>query len=152
MKSFFKPVLLAAVLATAGFAAFSQVPAAGQDCMMGQGAMYGGMHNERMGKFDPAKMQARMDQRSAALKAQLKLTPAQEAAWNLYRCHEAAGDHDGESSGLRRTHQAAHSRAHRQDEGLAYPAYGRHDCCHGAARRSHQGLLCRTDARAAKSV
>lgn len=84
MKLFFKPVLLAAVLATAGFAAFSQVPAAGQDCMMGQGAMYGGMHNERMGKFDPAKMQARMDQRSAALKAQLKLTPAQEAAWTTF--------------------------------------------------------------------
>ena len=84
MKLFFKPVLLAAVLATAGFAALSQVPAAGQDCMMGQGAMYGGMHNERIGRFDPAKMQARMDQRSAALKAKLKLTPAQEAAWTTF--------------------------------------------------------------------
>lgn len=84
MKSFFKPVLIASLLATAGFAAFSQVPGAGQDCMMGQGAMYGGMHHERMGKFDPAKMQARMDQRSAALKAQLKLTPAQEAAWTSF--------------------------------------------------------------------
>jgi protein CpxP len=84
MKSFFKPVLLAAALATAGFAAFSQVPAAGQDCMMGQGAMYGGMHHERMGKFDPAKMQARMDQRRAVLKAQLKLSPAQEAAWTTF--------------------------------------------------------------------
>ena len=51
---------------------------------MGQGAMYGGMQHERMGKFDPVKMQARMDQRSAALKAQLKLTPAQEAAWTTF--------------------------------------------------------------------
>ena len=84
MKSIFKPVLIAGLLATVGFAAFSQAPAAGQDCMMGQGAMYGGMHNERIGKFDPAKMQARMDQRSAALKAQLKLTPAQEAAWTTF--------------------------------------------------------------------
>ena len=84
MKSFFKPVLLAAALATAGFAAFSQVPAAGQDCMMGQGGMPGGMRHERMGKMDPAKMQARMDQRAAALKVQLKLTPAQESAWTTF--------------------------------------------------------------------
>ena len=84
MKSFFKPVLLAAALATAGFAAFSQVPGAGQDCMMGEGAMKGGMHHERMGKMDPAKMQARMEQRAAALKAQLKLTPAQEGAWTSF--------------------------------------------------------------------
>lgn len=84
MKSFFKPVLLAAALATAGFAAFSQVPAAGQDCMMGQGAMHGGMQGGPMGKMDPARMQARMDQHSAALKAQLKITPAQEAAWTTF--------------------------------------------------------------------
>lgn len=84
MKSFFKPVLLAAALATAGFAAFSQVPGAGPDCMMGQGAMRGGMHHERMGQMDPAKMQARMDQRAAALKAQLKLTPSQEGAWTTF--------------------------------------------------------------------
>ena len=84
MKSFFKPVLLAAALATAGFAAFSQVPGAGPDCMMGQGAQYGGMHHERMGQIDPAKMQARMDQRAAALKTQLKLTPAQESAWTTF--------------------------------------------------------------------
>ncbi|MHB8948877.1 MAG: Spy/CpxP family protein refolding chaperone [Rhodoferax sp.] len=84
MKSLFKPVLLAAALATAGFSAFSQVPGAGPDCMMGQGAMRGGMHHERMGKMDPAKMQARMDQRAAALKTQLKLTPAQEGAWTTF--------------------------------------------------------------------
>lgn len=84
MKSIFKPVLIAGLLATVGFAAFSQAPAAGQDCMMGQGAMHGGMYHERMGRFDPAKMQARMDQRAAALKAQLKLSPAQEAAWTTF--------------------------------------------------------------------
>lgn len=85
MKSFFKPALLAAALVTAGFAAFSQVPGAGQDGMMGQGAQFGGMHHERMGQFDPANMQARMeDQRASALKAQLKLTPAQEGAWTTF--------------------------------------------------------------------
>ena len=84
MKSFFKPVLLAAALATAGFAAFSQVPGAGQDCMMGQSDMHGDMRHERMGKMDPAKMQARMDQRAAALKTQLKLTQAQEGAWTTF--------------------------------------------------------------------
>lgn len=84
MKSFFKPVLLAAALSTAGFAAFSQVPGAGHDCMMGEGAMRGGMHHERMGKMDPAKMQARMEQRAAALKAELKLTPAQEGPWTTF--------------------------------------------------------------------
>lgn len=84
MKSFFKPVLLAAALATAGFAAFSQVPGADQDCMVGQGPQYGGMHHDRMGQFDPAKMQARIEQRASALKAQLKLTPAQEGAWTTF--------------------------------------------------------------------
>lgn len=84
MKSLFKPVLLAGVLATAGFAAFSQMPAADQDCMMGQGGMHGGMEGAPMGNMNPAKMQARMDQRAAALKAQLKLSPAQEAAWTTF--------------------------------------------------------------------
>lgn len=80
MKSIFKPLLLAGVLATTGFAAFA---ASGHDCgdMMGHG---GGKHHERMGKMDPAKMQARMDQRFDALKTQLKITASQESAWTAY--------------------------------------------------------------------
>jgi hypothetical protein len=80
MKSIFKPLLLATLLATAGVAA---VAASGYDCagMMNHG---GGKHYERMGKMDPAKMQARMDKRSDALKAQLKITAAQESAWTAY--------------------------------------------------------------------
>ena len=82
MKSFFKPVLLAGLLATVGFAAFSQAPGAG---MMGAGGpMHEGMDHQRMGKMDPAKMQVRIDKRNAALKAQLKLTAAQEGAWTTY--------------------------------------------------------------------
>lgn len=80
MKSIFKPLLLAGVLATAGFTAFA---ASGHDCgdMMGHG---GGKHHERMGKMDPAKMQARMDKRFDALKAQLKISASQESAWTAY--------------------------------------------------------------------
>lgn len=80
MKSIFKPVLIAGLLATAGFAAFSQAPGAG-DCsaLMGQG-----LRHQRMGKMDPARLQARIDRRQADVKAQLKLTPAQQGAWTTY--------------------------------------------------------------------
>jgi hypothetical protein len=85
MKSVFKPLLLAGVLATAGFAAFSQAPAMGG--MMGAGGpMHEGMSmgHPGMGKMDGTKMQARMEKRQAALKAALKLTPAQEGAWTTF--------------------------------------------------------------------
>jgi protein CpxP len=83
MKSVFKPVLLAALLATAGMAAFSQAPAGD---MMGAGGpmKHEGMRHDRMGRMDPAKMQAWMDKRHAELKAQLKLSPGQEGAWTTY--------------------------------------------------------------------
>lgn len=86
MKSIFKPVLLAGLLATAGVAAFSQGPAGGDwGGMMGAGGpMHDGMRHSRMGSMDPARMQAWMDKRQAELKAQLKLTPAQEGAWTSY--------------------------------------------------------------------
>ncbi|WP_296447351.1 Spy/CpxP family protein refolding chaperone, partial [Rhodoferax sp. UBA5149] len=86
MKSVIKPLLLAGLLGTAGFSAFSQAPAAGEPGkMMGQvGAMHEGMGHERMGKRDPARMQAWMDKRNAELKAKLKLAPAQEATWTSY--------------------------------------------------------------------
>lgn len=86
MKSLFKPLLIAGLLATAGFAAFSQAPGAGgYGAMMGAGGpMHEGMRHERMGKMDPARMQARMERCQADLKAQLKLTPAQEGAWTSY--------------------------------------------------------------------
>jgi hypothetical protein len=86
MKSIFKPVLLAGLLATAGFSAFSQSPAMGErGGMMGAGGqMQEGMGQHHMGKMDAAKMQARMDKHQAALKVALKLTPAQEGAWTTY--------------------------------------------------------------------
>ena len=85
MKTSLKLSLIAGLLAAAGVA-YSQSPMGGQcDPMMGPGGMQGGgMRHDRMGKMDPAKMQAMIDKRNAALKALLKLTAAQEGAWTTY--------------------------------------------------------------------
>ena len=86
MKSSLKLSLIAGVMLVAGLA-YAQPGMRGQcDPMMGPGAgMHGqGMHHGRMGNMDPAKMQGWMDQRHAALKTQLKLTPAQESAWTAF--------------------------------------------------------------------
>lgn len=86
MKTSLKLSLLTGLLVAAGFA-YSQGPMGGQcDPMMGAyGGMQGqGMPHKRMGGMDPAKMQARMDQHHAALKTQLKITPAQESAWTAF--------------------------------------------------------------------
>ena len=72
MTRFFKPLLLAALLAGAGISA---------------NAMMGDQHAGPMGqhhRMDPAKMHAMMVKRQAALKSSLKLGAAQEGAWNAY--------------------------------------------------------------------
>lgn len=86
MKSLFKPVLLAGLLATVGFTVSAQAPGAGPHAgMMGiGGAMHEGMDQHRMGPLNPARMQARFEKRFAALKVQLKLSPAQEGAWTTF--------------------------------------------------------------------
>ena len=86
MKTVLKPLLLAGLLATAGFSAFSQAPAtAERGVMMGADApMHDGLGHHRMGNTDPARMQAWLDKRNAELKAQLKLTAAQNGAWTTY--------------------------------------------------------------------
>lgn len=86
MKSVFKPLLLAGLLATAGFSVLAQAPAMGEGAGMMGGAsgMHDGMRHERMSNMDGSRMQAHMDKRHAALKAKLKLTPAQEGAWTTY--------------------------------------------------------------------
>ncbi len=73
MTSFFKPLLIAAVLAGAGLATSAQA--------------MGGHHGGPMGqhqRMDPAKMQQMMAQRQADLKAKLNITAAQEGAWNAF--------------------------------------------------------------------
>jgi len=83
MKTKLKISLVAGLVLAAGFA-YSQSPMAGGQCDMMAGMQGQGMSHRGMGKMDPAKMQARMEQRQAALKAQLKLTPAQEPAWTAF--------------------------------------------------------------------
>ena len=84
MKNNLKISLVAGLLLAAGLA-YSQSPMGGGNCdMMGGGMHSQGMNHQGMGKMDPAKMQARMDQRHAALKVQLKLTAAQEPAWTAF--------------------------------------------------------------------
>lgn len=79
MKSILKPILVAAVLATAGFSAFSS-----GSYGPGDGGMMGhGMH-EGQGRMGSDKMKARMAKRQAELKAALKITAAQEAAWTTF--------------------------------------------------------------------
>ena len=82
MKSILKPILVAAVLATAGFSAFS-----GGGYGQGDGSMMGhGMHEGqgRMGSMGSEKMKARMAKHQAELKAALKITTEQEAAWTTF--------------------------------------------------------------------
>jgi Spy/CpxP family protein refolding chaperone len=81
MKTNLKLSLLAGLLAVTG-AVYAQGPMGGQcDPAMGPGM---GMRHDRMGKMDPARMQAMREKRDAVLKAQLKLTPAQEGAWKSF--------------------------------------------------------------------
>lgn len=84
MKTNLKISLIAGLLLAAGLA-YSQSPMGGGQCDMMGGGMYGqGMSHRGMGKMDPAKMQTRMNQHLASLKAQLKITAAQEAAWTSF--------------------------------------------------------------------
>jgi len=83
MKTNLKVSIVAGLLLAAGFA-YSQSPMGAGQCDM-MGGMYGqGMDRHGMGRMDPARMQAMMDKRHAALKAQLKLTAAQESAWTAF--------------------------------------------------------------------
>ena len=86
MKSMFKPVLLAGLLATAGLVAFSQTQATGDHAMMtgADSSMHEGMNHGQMGRMNPARMQARFAKYAAVLKAKLKLSAAQEGAWTTF--------------------------------------------------------------------
>ena len=75
MKPALKTLVIAGVLAGAGFGAMAQK--SGHDQYM----MDGGHRTHRM---DSAKMEEMHAKRSAELKAKLKITSAQEAAWNTF--------------------------------------------------------------------
>ncbi len=82
-KTRFSPLLLAGLLATAGFSALAQTTPANpaDSAPKAQRGMGGGMGH---GQRDPAHMQQMMEKRQADLKASLKIEPAQEAAWTAF--------------------------------------------------------------------
>lgn len=76
--------VLAGLLATVGASAMAQgAPAAPPAAPVAAGKP-SGPPGERMGRHDPAKMQAFIAKRQAEMKAKLKITPAQEGAWSAY--------------------------------------------------------------------
>lgn len=84
MKSTLKITLLTGLMALAGVT-YAMGPMRGDcDAYGGMGMGMGGHQSMQRGKMDPARMQAMMDKRHAALKTQLKLTAAQEPAWAAF--------------------------------------------------------------------
>lgn len=78
----FNGLVLAGLLATVGAGAMAQnAPTAPANAPT---ASKPGQPGERMGRHDPAKMQAMMAKHMADLKAKLKITPAQEGAWTTF--------------------------------------------------------------------
>ena len=83
MKTVFKSLIVAGMLATAGFAAFSQGPGPIGDhpAMMGEGGM---MKQDGKGKMDSSKMQAMVSKHLDNLRGKLKISASQEAAWATF--------------------------------------------------------------------
>ena len=78
-------LLLAGMLTTAGASVMAQMPTNVQgDAGTTATAPAFSSRGERMGRHDPAKMQAYVSKRQAEMKAKLKITTAQEAAWTTY--------------------------------------------------------------------
>lgn len=73
-------IALASLLAAMGASAFAQTAAPAAPAAATAPAGPGGPR-DHAGRHDPAKMQAHFAKRQAELKAQLKLTAAQEPAW-----------------------------------------------------------------------
>jgi hypothetical protein len=87
MKSTFKVLAIAGLLASAGFTASAQPMGQGATGMPMMGAsspMQPGGKMGMRGSRDPAKMEAMVAKRHAELKAKLKLTGEQETAWTTF--------------------------------------------------------------------
>lgn len=87
MQSGFKSLVVAGLLASAGFATFAQpmYQDAARSPMMGaSGPMQHGGKMGMRGPMDPARMEAMVAKRHADLKAKLKLTAEQEGAWTTF--------------------------------------------------------------------
>ena len=78
-------LVLAGLLATAGAGAIAQTATTPQsDAGSTAASPQASPHDERMGRHDPAKMQAYLAKRQADMKTKLKITPAQEGAWTAF--------------------------------------------------------------------
>ncbi len=77
MRSVIKPLLLSVALATAGIVAGAQTPSTAATAMAHADA-------KEHGRMDPSRMQQKMAERMAELKARLRLSGAQEDAWAQY--------------------------------------------------------------------
>jgi len=87
MQSGFKSLILASVLASAGFATFAQTATpdtARPPTTAASGPMQRGGHMGMRERMDPAKMEAMVAKHLAALKTKLKLTADQEGAWTTF--------------------------------------------------------------------
>ena len=90
MKNLHRHLLTAAVLAGLGIGAIAQTqapttpPAGGPRMMQGQPGMQDGARMERFRAERQQRMAQRMAERLNVLKAQLKITPAQEGAWTAW--------------------------------------------------------------------
>jgi periplasmic protein CpxP/Spy len=85
MKSSYRQLIAAGLLATFGLAASAQTSPPGP---MGGDMPRHGMRDH----MDPAKMQEHMAKRQAALKQKLQITSAQEAAWSNWTAAMKPGD------------------------------------------------------------
>jgi protein CpxP len=77
MKPAFKSLVIASLLASAGFSAMAQKPTT-------DAAADGKPRMEHHQRMDPAKMEEMHAKRVAELKTKLKITPAQEGAWTTF--------------------------------------------------------------------
>ena len=87
MKSAFKSLAIAGLLASAGFVTVAQPMgqgAAGMPMMGASSPMQPGAKMGMRSSRDPAKMEAMMAKRHADLKARLTLTAEQEGAWSTF--------------------------------------------------------------------
>lgn len=90
----FKHLVLSGLLAGMGTVAMAQAtPATAANPPAAQPADHGA--RKPMPRHDPAKLQARMAERQAALKAALKITADQEPAWNAYTAGQLPPARDG---------------------------------------------------------
>ncbi|MDB5964865.1 MAG: hypothetical protein JWQ72_1365 [Polaromonas sp.] len=80
----FNSMVLAGLLATVGASAMAQGAPSAPPAGPAASSRPSGPPGERMGRHDPAKMQAWIARRQADLKGKLKITPAQEGAWSTY--------------------------------------------------------------------